>query len=142
MIVSISAIVLDVRSERESILPLFYLLLCMVCILVWGVCMSIMFDPIPRSLISEAEDAIFLLKLIATGYSMDEVGRIMNSYLFKRKIWWTNSYFYDGKQCYKFFVHYSRICTDPVIHVFVEQANHKLAESLAQEWDRIGLSDE
>ncbi|BAO38531.1 hypothetical conserved protein [Kluyveromyces marxianus DMKU3-1042] len=137
MIVSIGAIVHDVRSERQSILPLFYLLLCVVCFLVGGVCMAIMFDPIPTSRISEAQDALFFLKLIATGHSMDEVGRFMNSYFYQRGIWWTDSYFYDGKQCYDFFVRYSKSCSDPVIEPFIEQAKSKLTESVALQWEAI-----
>ncbi|BAO38529.1 DUP super family [Kluyveromyces marxianus] len=138
MILFIVAAVQEIRNgDEESILPLFHLLLSVVCFIVGAICMGIMFDPIPTSRISEAQDALFFLKLIATGHSWDEVGRIMNSYLFERGIWWTNSCFYDSEQCYNFFVSYSKGCADPAIEPFIEQAKSKLAESMAVQWEEI-----
>ncbi|BAP73662.1 hypothetical conserved protein [Kluyveromyces marxianus] len=136
IIVCIGAFVLDVRNGRGDYL-LIYILLSSVCITGCRICVDVIILTIT---IHETDDALFFLKLIAAGYSWEEVGRIMNSYLFQKGLWWTNSFFYDGQHCYNIFVRYSKRCTDPVIQVFIEQAKHKLAESVAQQWDRIGLS--
>ncbi|QGN18397.1 protein PRM9 [Kluyveromyces marxianus] len=138
--VFIIATVQEVRNgDKESILPLFYVFLILACFGVLLSCVLAMLEPIS---ISETDDALFFLKLIAAGHSWDDIGRIMNSYFFERGLWWTNSYFYHGQQCYYFFSRYSKSCTDPAIQVFIEQAKSKLTESMTQQWDRIQLPDE
>ena len=137
IIVCIGAFVLDVRNGRGDYL-LIYILLSSVCIAVCRICVDVIILTIT---IHETDDALFFLKLIAAGYSWDKVGRIMNSYLFERGIWWTNCYFYDSKQCYSFFVSYSKECTDPVIQIFIEQTKRKLSERMAQRWEGIQLPD-
>ncbi len=145
MIVFIGAFVHVFRNVKGDDLPRFLFLftfLSLACLLALPSCLLLMVEPVPMKLIGETDDAFFFLKLIAAGHSLDEVGEIMNSYLFQRGIWWTNSYFYDGRMCYNFFVRYSKDCTDPAIQVFIEQAKSKLTESIAQQWDRIQLPDE
>lgn len=127
------------KGVDGSLLPVFYIFLFLGCFGVWMVCVVAIFEPIS---ILETDDALFFLKLIAAGYSWEDIGRIMNSYFFERGIWWTNSYFYHGQQCYNFYSTYSERCTDPTIKPFIEQARRKLAESMAQRWDRIELPDE
>ena len=129
------------KGVQGSLLPVFYIFLILACFGAWLVCVVTIFDSISIDLISETDDALFFLKLIATGYSWEEVGRIMNSYFYQRRLWPTNSYFYDSKQCYNFFVSYSKECSDPVIEPFIEQAKRKLTEIMAQRWDRIELPD-
>ena len=114
---------------------LVFSILIAICFIIAIFCKTVTSD-----ILKTPDDALFFLKLIATGHSWDEVGRIMNSYLFERGIWWTNSYFYDSEECYKLFVSYSKGCADPAIEPFIEQAKNKLAESLAQRWEGIGLS--
>lgn len=83
ILVSIGAIVQEVRNgEGEDRLPI-YLILIAACSLVLFVFTVVISQPIS---IIETDDALFFLKLIAAGYSWDEVGRIMNSYLFERGI--------------------------------------------------------
>ena len=104
--------------------------ICLIMAIIFG-------KPVTSDILKTPDDALFFLKLIATGHSWDEVGRIMNSYLFERGIWWTNSCFYDSEQCYNFFVSYSKGCADPAIEPFIEQAKNKLTESMAVQWEEI-----
>lgn len=103
-----------------------YLILIIVCTPVLLRLLAFMFDPISIRLISETDDALFFLKLIIKGHSWEEIGEIMNSYLFERGIWPTDSYFYDGQQCYDLFDLYSQKCTDPAILAFIQQTKKKL----------------
>ncbi|QGN18403.1 protein PRM8 [Kluyveromyces marxianus] len=92
-------------------------------------------------LLKNPDDLLFFLKLVAAGHSWEDIGRIMNSYLFQKGLWWTNCYFYDSKECYSFFVSYSKECTDPVIQIFIERTKRKLSERMAQRWEGIQLPD-
>ncbi|QGN18401.1 protein PRM9 [Kluyveromyces marxianus] len=140
--ISVCVIVYNSDSSTSGDAAVFCLFLILMCIVAIFIIMAIMCSPVTSEILKNPDDALFFLKLIATGHSWDEVGRIMNSYLFERGIWWTNSYFYDSEQCYNLFVSYSKDCADPAIEPFIDQAKSKLTESMAQRWDRIGLSDE
>ncbi|QGN14267.1 protein PRM8 [Kluyveromyces marxianus] len=130
----------SVYSPSENGVGVCIFLLVFSIIIAIGFIIAIFCKTVTSDILKTPDDALFFLKLIATGHSWDEVGRIMNSYLFERGIWWTNSYFYDSEQCYDLFVIYSKGCADPAIEPFIEQAKSKLAESLAQRWEGIGLS--
>ena len=143
MIVFIAAFVHDFRNVKgDDDFPVtvrLYPIIFMLSSTVWPVAVSVMFVPIPTHVIYRPDDALFFLKLIAAGHSWEDIGRIMNSYFYQRRLWWTNSYFYDGQQCYKFFVRYSKECDDPTIKPFIEQTKRKLSERMAQRWEGIQL---
>lgn len=136
LIILCTTLVHDVHYDERDNLWATYTLLIIACITFLVALTSLMFGPFSLMLISETGDVLFFLKLIITGHSWEEIGRIMNSYLFQRGIWSTNSYFYDGQQCYDLFVLYSQKFTDPVIQTFIEQAKNKVVESISTEWDK------
>ncbi|QEU58738.1 hypothetical protein KDRO_A07620 [Kluyveromyces lactis] len=116
-------------------------LIC-VCLLVMGAIMLFMVATPSQEILHNPDDGLFFLKLIATGYSWEQIGRIMNSYLFHRGLWWSNSCIYEGQQCYDLFISYTKCCTDSNMQRFIEQTQAKVAENMALKWDRIQIPNE
>lgn len=116
-------------------------LIC-VCLLVMGATMLFMILTPTQEILHNPDDGLFFLKLIATGYSWEQIGRIMNSYLFQRGLWWSNSCIYDGQQCYVLFINYTKCCNDSNIQPFIEQTQAKVAENMSIKWDRIQFPNE
>lgn len=111
------------------------------CMLVSDGCDTMLFMILTptQEILHNPDDGLFFLKLIATGYSWEEKGRVLSSYLFQRGLWWSNSCFYDGKQCYYLFVRYPQSCTDSNMQLFIEQTKNEVAENMAIKWDRIHI---
>lgn len=114
------------------------------CMLVSDGCDTMLFMILTptQEILHNPDDGLFFLKLIATGYSWEQIGRIMNSYLFQRGLWWSNSCIYDGQQCYVLFINYTKCCNDSNIQPFIEQTQAKVAENMSLKWDRIQFPNE